>query len=226
MPSTSSRRSSRPRLPRVLAELVPPTPMSRRLALQSLLSRTGQGAFDTVSAVFLLKVVGISPGSVGLAITIALVARSIGAYPAGRLVDLAGPKRVWWLAEALLAVAFVTMPWVDSFLTYVVFAVVFEVVGAAGESANRAYTLDVLPPAERVQTQAHIYSAINLGFTIGALLGGIALAFGSTEVVRWLPWGTATVLAINSAAIARLPDASHDLRVADRAAPREPVAGP
>ena len=39
--------------------LVPPTPMSRRLATQSVLFSTGEGAFNTGSAVFLTQVVGM-----------------------------------------------------------------------------------------------------------------------------------------------------------------------
>ena len=36
---------------------------------------------------------------------------------------------------------------------------------------------DVLPPEERVSSRAYMYSALNVGFTLGSLTGGIALAF-------------------------------------------------
>ena len=50
-----------------------------------------------------------------------------------------------------------------------------EVVGSLGGAAHGAYTIDVLPPAERVESRAYMYSALNVGFTLGALAGGVAL---------------------------------------------------
>jgi hypothetical protein len=60
--------------PGFLRRLIPPTPMSRKLATQSMLFSTGEGAFNTGSAVFLTQVVGMSAARVGLAITITGVA--------------------------------------------------------------------------------------------------------------------------------------------------------
>ena len=60
-----------------------------------MLFSTGEGAFTTGSAVFLTQVVGMSAAQVGLALTIAGVAEFLFAYPAGRVVDRLGPKRVW-----------------------------------------------------------------------------------------------------------------------------------
>jgi predicted MFS family arabinose efflux permease len=83
--------------PGFFRRLIPPTPMSRRLATQSMLFSTGEGAFNTGSAVFLTQVVGMSAARVGLALTITGVAEFLMAYPAGRIVDRFGPKRVWAL---------------------------------------------------------------------------------------------------------------------------------
>ena len=49
-------------------------------------------------------------------------------------------------------------------------------------------------------------SALNLGFTLGALLGGIALAFDSDTVVRAIPLVTGALLLVNAAYVARLPE--------------------
>ena len=34
-----------------------------------------------------------------------------------------------------------------------------------------------MPEDERVATQAYVYSSLNVGFTLGAIIGGVALAF-------------------------------------------------
>lgn len=197
-----------------LRRLVPPTPLSRRLAVQSMLFATGDGAFTTGSAVFLTQVVGMSAGKVGLAITIAGVAEFLFAYPAGRVVDRLGPKRVWAVSTLCRVACFCVLPFVSSFWEYVALAVVFAAFDSAGGSAHHAYVIDVLPTKERVETQAYMYSALNVGFTLGAIIGGVALAFDSLEVIRWTPLFAAALLLANAFWITRLPAAPHDLRVA------------
>ena len=81
------------RTSRLLRRLIPPTPIARRLALQSLLFATAQGAFLTGSAVFFTEVVGLTASKVGLGLTIAGAVSFLVAYPAGKLVDRFGPKR-------------------------------------------------------------------------------------------------------------------------------------
>jgi len=208
-----------------LRRLVPPTPMSKRLATQSLLFSTGEGTWLTGSAVFLTQVVGMSAARVGLALTLVGVAEFLLAYPAGRVVDRLGPKRVWVVTTWGRAACFVVLPFVGSFTDYLLVGLAFAVLGSAGGSAHQAYVYDVLPRQERIDTQAYMYSALNVGFTIGAMLGGIALAFDNLTVVRWTPLFAAVLTAVNAYWVARLPQAPHDLRVASGEA-REKPPGP
>ncbi|HET9075169.1 MAG TPA: MFS transporter [Solirubrobacteraceae bacterium] len=209
----------------LLQRLIPPTPLSRRLASQSLLFATAQGAFNTGSAVFFTEVVGLSAARVGLGMTIAGVFAFLVAYPAGRLVDRIGPKRMWTLGTLLSALAFAFWPWIHGFLAYVVIGAVFEIVQNLGSAGYSAYILDVLPEQERIDTQAHLYSALNLGFTLGALISGVALAFHNVEVIRWIPMLSVLVGLINAARIMTLPRAAHDERAAAGAHRREERAG-
>jgi MFS family permease len=105
-------------------------------------------------------------------------------------------------------------------------AVGMEVIGALGGAAHGAYTIDVLPPHERVKSRAYMYSALNVGFTLGSLLGGIALAFHSNDVLHALPWFTAMVFLVNAAAITQLPRASHDDRTPEERKVKVPGPGP
>lgn len=201
-------------LPRVIGRLIPPTPLSRRLALQSMLFSSGEGTFNTGSAVFLTKVVGMSAPMAGLALTIAGIAQFVFAYPVGRLVDRLGPRRMWIVAAVGRGISFLLLPFVGSFGEYVAVALVFAFFESIGENSNHAYVLDVLDPKERIETRAYMYSALNVGFTLGAVIGGVALAFDSVEVVRWTPWFAAVLMFVNAVAVSRLPAAPHDLRVA------------
>jgi hypothetical protein len=72
-----------------------------------------------------------------------------------------------------------------------------------------------------------MYSALNVGFTLGAIVGGIALAFNNVTVIRWMPLFTLAIGLVNAFFITRLPRASHDIARAssDRATPRVKPSG-
>lgn len=213
-------------MPTLLGRLAPPSPLAGRLSLQSVLFAVGEGTFLTGSAVFFTQVVGLSPAQVGLGLTLAGVAAFVAAYPMGRLVDRLGPKRAWSISSVGQASMFALWPLIDSFAAYVAVAVVTEVVGALGSTAHGAYTIDVLPPQERVTSRAYMYSALNAGFTLGSLVGGIALAFESLTLMEAMPLFTAAVFAVNAYYVTRLPRAPHDLKTAEERAVRVDGPGP
>ncbi len=204
----------------------PPSPLAGRLAGQSLLFALGEGTFMTGSAVFFTQIVGLSAAQVGLGLTIAGVAAFVAALPAGQLVDRYGPKRMWALSAAGQAGMFTLWPFIHGFTGYVAMACAMQVVGSLGGSAYGAYTIDVLPPQERVKSRAFMYSALNLGFTLGSLVGGIALAFDSNTVLEIVPWFTGVAFLVNAAAILRLPNAPHDDRTPEERKVKLPGPGP
>src|ERR1700761_3562362 len=201
---------------RLVRRLLPPTPLARRLALQSLLFATAQGAFLTGSAVFFTEGGGLTASKVGLGLTIAGVVSFLVAYPVGKLVDRLGPKRVWAAGTVASAGAFLFWPWVRGFTEYLLLSVVFEIVQNGGRAGYNAHILDVLPERERVDTQAHLYSALNVGFTLGAMISGVALAFHSVDVIRWIPMLSVVVGLGQRTMITRRAKAPHDLRAASR----------
>ncbi|HEX2772988.1 MAG TPA: MFS transporter, partial [Micromonosporaceae bacterium] len=183
----------------------PPSPLAGRLAAQSLLFALGEGTFMTGSAVFFTKIVGLSAAQVGLGLTCAGIAAFLAALPMGKLVDRFGPKKMWAVSATGQAAMFAVWPFITDFNGYVAMAVGMEVIGALGGAAHGAYTIDVLPPDERVKSRAYMYSALNVGFTLGSLICGFALAFHSNDVLHALPWFTTVVFLVNAAAISRLP---------------------
>jgi MFS family permease len=196
----------------VLRHARPPSPLAGRLSVQSLLFALGEGTFMTGSAVFFTQIVGLSAAQIGLGLTIAGIAAFVAALPMGKLVDRFGPKRMWAVSASGQAAMFTLWPFITGFEGYVGMAVGMEVIGALGGAAYGAYTIDVLPADERVTSRAYLYSALNVGFTLGSMLGGIALAFHSNDVLHTLPWFTALVFLVNAVAIGRLPKAAHDER--------------
>lgn len=210
----------------VIRHARPPSQLAGRLSVQSLLFALGEGTFMTGSAVFFTQIVGLSAAEVGLGLTIAGVAAFLAALPMGKLVDRFGPKKMWALSAAGQAGMFALWPLISGFQGYVTMAVAMEVIGALGGAAHGAYTIDVLPAHERVRSRAYMYSALNVGFTLGSMLGGIALAFNSNDVLHVLPWFTTVVFLINAASVTRLPNATHDERTAEDRKVKIPGPGP
>lgn len=212
-------------LPSGLQRLIPPTPLSRRLALQSLLFATAEGTFLTGSAVYFTQIVGLSAAQVGLGLTIGGVVSFLVAFPMGRLADRVGPKRTWAVGALLAALLFSVWPFTHGFWTYAAVVVVFETIENTASAGRNAYVLDVMPDDERVETQAYMYSSLNIGFTLGAALGGVVLATDSLTLLRWLPYFSLAVGLVNAVFIRRLPDAPHDVAVRETPGRRTPLPG-
>lgn len=189
-----------------LARLLPANPLARRLSAQAILFAIGEGVFLTGSAVYFTQIVGLSAAQVGLGLTLAGVVTFFFALPLGRLADRFGAKRIWAAGALVEAVIYLLYPVVHGFVSFVLLITALELVGAAAGAGRGAYALDAFSREERVRTQAFMRSALNIGFTLGALLGGIALATGSDTVVRAVPLLTAAILVVNSWLITRLPD--------------------
>ena len=197
-------------LPPWLEKLLPPTALARRLSTQSVLFAFGEGVFLTGSAVFFTQIVGLSAAQVGLGLTVAGVVSFFFAVPSGRLADRIGPRRMWALGAAAEALLYLAWPWIGGFVAFLTMMILLEIVSTAGRSGRGAYTIDVFAREERVRSQAFMRSALNIGFTFGALVGGLALAFDDNTVIRAVPVLTAVVLGCNALLISRLPDAAHD----------------
>jgi len=198
-------------VPSLADRFLPPTQLARKLSAQSILFAIGEGFFLTGSAVFFTHIVGLSAAHVGLGLTIAGVVTFFFAVPLGRLADRMGPKRMWALGAFAEAVLYLAWPWISGFAAFVVMMILLQVVGGAGGAGRGAYTLDVFTGEERIRSLAFMRSALNMGFTLGALLGGLALATNSDAVIRMVPLVTAAILVLNALLISRLPDAArHD----------------
>jgi MFS family permease len=185
---------------------LPPSPLARSLSVQSILFAVGEGTFITGSAVFFTQIVGLSAAQVGIGLTVAGLVSFFFAVPAGKLADRVGTKRIWAISAFLTALLYLVWPFIHGFAAYLAMMVVLEVVSQAGWSGRGAYTIDIFTREERVQSQAFMRAALNIGFTVGALIGGLALATNSDAVVRSVPILTGLILLANTYWITRLPD--------------------
>ncbi len=192
-------------LPDGLLRLAGPTSLIRRLSVQSVLSAFGDGVFLTGSAVFFTQIVGLSAARVGLGLTIAGLVTFVLAVPLGKLSDRFGARRVWAIASLVEAVLYLAWLAVGGMVGFVAVMVAVQVVSTASRAARNAYRFDVFPREQRVSSSAYFRAARNVGYTLGALLAGVALATNSNDVIRMVPAATAALLLVNASLVARLP---------------------
>src|SRR4051812_6946573 len=194
--------------PERVLRLAGPTPLIRRLSTQSVLSAFGDGVFLTGSAVFFTQIVGLSASQVGLGLTVTGVVTFALAVPLGKLSDRFGAKRVW--AASSLVEALLYLGWLAAggWASFVAVMIAVQVVSTASRSARNAYRFDIFPREQRVASNAYFRAARNVGYTLGALLAGVALATNNDDVVRMVPLATAALLLANATLVSRLPRAT------------------
>ncbi|HET8602812.1 MAG TPA: MFS transporter [Marmoricola sp.] len=187
------------------SRLLPPTSLGRSLALQSALYAVGTGVFVSGNAVYFTRVVGLTPGMVGLGISLGGAVSMLAAVPAGRWADRLGLRGSWACAAFVEALLYLAYPFVHGLGGFVLLLGLLALAQALGAGGRGGYVLAAVPRGQRVRVLAFVRSALNIGFTVGAMLAGLALATGDAAVVRAIPVATAAVLLVNGVLVARLP---------------------
>jgi MFS family permease len=206
-------------VPRLLGAVLPPTSLERRLVVQCVLSAFATGSFLTGTAVFFTRIVGLSAAQVGLGLSVSGLVVFVLSVPAGRLADRIGARRMWLIASALEALAYLAFPLVRGFVVFAVLMAVLGTIESAARSGRGAYWMGIFPRETRVRGMAYMRSARNIGYTFGAGAGGFALAIGTRPAIVAVPILTALLLLINAVLISRMPEVPRESDV-----PREPLA--
>jgi MFS family permease len=194
-------------VPTWLTRMLPDSGVARRLSIQSVLYAFGDGVFTTGNAVYFTQIVGLSAAQVGLGLSLSGLAVLALSVPMGRVADRFGARRMWAFGALLEALLYLSYPFIHGFPPFLMLLTAFSIVATVGGAGRGAYTIGIFPREERVRNQAFLRAALNIGFTLGALGGGLALAIDSHDVIRMVPVFSALVLAANAYLITRLPDA-------------------
>lgn len=175
--------------------------LERDLAIQCVLSAFATGSFLTGTAFYFTRVVGLTGAQVGAGMSVAAVVALLLQVPAGGLADHVGAKLVWVVASACEAALYFAWPLIGGVTGFVSMLSVLAVAETAGRNARNVYRLAVFTRETRVRAQAIMRVARNVGYTLGAGAGGIALGLG-VGAVRAIPLVTGALLVANAAMIA------------------------
>ena len=158
-----------------LTALLPADPAQRSFALATLANTAGNGMFYAVSAIYFTQSVGLSPAQVGIGLTIAGLCGLLAGIPAGHLGDIRGPRNVLVglaLAEGAGVAAYAL---VDGFLAFVLVASVVTTVDRSANAVRSGMIAALGAPGDRVRLRAYLRAVTNVGITVGAPIGGLAL---------------------------------------------------
>ncbi|MEV4049855.1 MFS transporter [Amycolatopsis sp. NPDC049688] len=191
---------------RLREDLVPAKGNERRYALAIFLDSIGDGLFITGTTVFALRVVGLSPQQVGLALSAAGIAGFLGASTLGRVADRFGPRRVMMALCLVDALALISYTLAGSFAAFTVSACLASATGFGKGPAGSALVSAITTAERRIRLRAQVRSLSNLGFTVGAAFAGFALAIDTMPAYYALPIGDAASVLLELLVIGGLPE--------------------
>lgn len=167
-----------------LTELIPHKGPERVLAFGTLINTFGNGLFFTVSVLYFTRSVGLSAYQVGLGLTIAGAVGLLASVPGGHLADRIGPRNVAIYTRICECVLMAFYAFVETFTTYLVLVIAISVFEAAGHSMRGALIARFGGQDGRVRLRALLRAVTNLGMTVGAMFGGLALAIDTKSAYQ------------------------------------------
>jgi hypothetical protein len=188
------------------AELVPDSPTGRRWVLVNLVNSAGDGLFLSGSVVFATKVIGLTGGQVGIAISLSGFAGIAAAGMLGRFVDRFGTRRMLGLFTLAQAVLYVIYCTASSFWLFTAILCLISIGRSGALSASAALVAEIDSGQGRVKLRAQARSIYNVGFSLGAALSAAALAIGTAPAYYALPLGNAVSFVGAYWVIRRLPE--------------------
>ena len=189
----------------MLAKVLPPAGLPRRLATQSAIYAIGNGTYLTGSVVFFSVYVGLSPVQIGIGFSFAGFLGLIGSLPFGHLADRIGGRRAWVIGALAGAAAFAAYPLVGNFWAFLLVLGAETLAEVLANAGRMVYTLTALPKETRVRTMAFTRAYLNVGFTVGSGLGAAAIALDSRPGLLALVLLNAAGMLVNAAFVARMP---------------------
>src|SRR5665811_1390417 len=160
-----------PRTPRG----IPVDPNLRIMAMSTLVNTFGKCALMTTFALYFTRVVGLRPTQVALALSAGALAGLLVQVPAGHFADVRGPRKVlqtltFGTGLALLGLLFARSVW-----ALVAVMAVFAVFDRGAQAVRNGYVARLAEGSQGVQFKAYLRAVTNVGISLGALSGGLAL---------------------------------------------------
>jgi MFS family permease len=151
-------------------------------------------------AIYLSETTSLDVATIGLIIGAGPLAGTVGGFVGGLLSDLLGRKRLMLLSMLAMGATYACFVFTTNPLLLLVVSLLRGVSGAFFATISKALMGDLTPEEKRFRVFANRYMAVNLGFSVGPMVGaflgiaGSSFAFLLTAAVYLL---YAVVLAVS-----------------------------
>jgi MFS family permease len=190
---------------RLLRDLVPPPGPVRILAVSGLARTIGFGTMVSIAVLYFTRAVDIPAEQVGLGMTIAAACGMVTSVLAGHAADRFGARNTAILLVTVQGVAVSCYGLAGGFLPFVIAVSVVISCHSSAEAARGALVAGVVEPDKRVTTRALLHSVTNVGISLGAVAGGIALQVDTRAVYVGMLIGCGVLFAGSGLVYLRLP---------------------
>ena len=160
---------------RLTVKGVPVDPNLRILGAATLVNTFGNGALVTTFALYFTRVVGLQPTQVALALSAGALVGLLVQVPAGHLADLRGPRKVLQMLTSGAGVAMLGLLFARSVWALVVVMAVIALFDRGAQAVRNGYVARLAEGGQGVQFKAYLRAVTNVGISLGALMGGLAL---------------------------------------------------
>lgn len=201
---------------RVLRDLVPPPGPVRVLAVSGLARTIGFGTMVSIAVLYFTRAVDIPAEQVGLGMTVAAACGMVSSVLAGHAADRFGARDTAILLVMVQGVAVSCYGLAGGFVPFVIAVSVVISCHSSAEAARGALVAGVVAPDKRVTTRALLHSVTNVGISLGAVAGGVALHVDSRAVYVGMLIGCGVLFAGSGLVYLRLPAVDRVPRPAGR----------
>jgi Major Facilitator Superfamily len=175
---------------------LPPGPSAKRLLVVGLIDSTGNGAYVSTSVVLFSVVLHLTPAQIGQGLALGGLTGLAFIVPWGALADRVGVRPILLSIYLWRALGNTSYIFVHNFAGYLL-AVAFLGIGEqASPPVLLAFVTSAMNETDRVKTAAAVQSIRNAGFTIGALVGSLALLVVGRVALDFVVLGNAVSFVI------------------------------
>ncbi|WP_018349240.1 MFS transporter [Longispora albida] len=149
----------------------------RAIALAQLTNAIGDGAYYVTSALFFIRIAGLSAAQAGLALTVGWAVGSVAGIALGHVADRRGARGTAVVLALGTAASVGSFLLAGSFWTFLLVICVYSCFQCGLTAARQALLAGLVAPEHRTRARARLQSIVNGGIAVGAGLGGAALYF-------------------------------------------------
>ncbi len=187
-----------------MRELVARRGPQRVMAVAAMVNSVGGGMFVTSSALYFTRVVGLSAGQVASGLFLGAAVGLLAGLAAGQLADRYGARETQIAVMLFGAAAIASCLAVHSLGVFLVVSTAIGATYAAGQT-SKAPLIRTFGADDAATFRAALRSMMNLGWTLGALVAGLALQIDTPAAYRTLILARAAAFLLGGLVQLRLP---------------------